>query len=244
MKKIKKVAVTPIEPKTGHIYDTTNIDNKAENTYSANVIDKLNTYSATEQVVGTWVDGRPLYRKVIQLSTPTTNTNGTTAWSSPQLILENVDFVFLKNSFVVKPTVDGNSIYDEIIPAPFYNQTGMVIVALRKTNGNTVDCVLGNSITSYSNIPIYLICEYTKPTDKGNVMINFTVNCSHVDIGNKTYQAEYGMTWTEWIYSEYNVDGYYVEGTDIRLNAQYYLTSAKITDTIQANTAYATSKGK
>ena len=38
-KYIEKKSVTPIEPKTGHIYDTTNIDNKAENTYSANVID-------------------------------------------------------------------------------------------------------------------------------------------------------------------------------------------------------------
>lgn len=38
---IQKASVTPIEPKTGHIYDTTNIDNKAENTYSANTIDGL-----------------------------------------------------------------------------------------------------------------------------------------------------------------------------------------------------------
>lgn len=40
-KKIKKVAVTPIEEKTAHVYDTTNIDNKNENTYSANIIDGL-----------------------------------------------------------------------------------------------------------------------------------------------------------------------------------------------------------
>ena len=40
-KPIEKKSVTPIEPKTGHIYDTTNIDNKAENTYSANTIDGL-----------------------------------------------------------------------------------------------------------------------------------------------------------------------------------------------------------
>lgn len=39
--KIIKKAVTPIEEKTGHIYNTTNIDNKTENTYSANTIDGL-----------------------------------------------------------------------------------------------------------------------------------------------------------------------------------------------------------
>lgn len=166
MKYIRRVSKVKNDDTKGYIINSTNVEDKEKNTYSAEIIDGLvkETYLTTEQVVGTWIDGKPLYRKVIQLSTPTTNTNGTTAWSSPQLILENVDFVFLKNSFVVKPTVDGNSIFDEIIPAPFYNQTGMVIVALRKTNGNTVDCVLGNSITSYSNIPIYLICEYTKTT--------------------------------------------------------------------------------
>lgn len=54
MKTIKKVSVTPIEEKTGHIYDTTNIDNKAENTYSAEIIDthfqeklNVNSYFAT-----------------------------------------------------------------------------------------------------------------------------------------------------------------------------------------------------
>lgn len=38
-KLIEKASVAPMDEKTGHIYDTTNIDNKAENTYSANVID-------------------------------------------------------------------------------------------------------------------------------------------------------------------------------------------------------------
>ena len=40
-KKIKKVSVAPIDPITGSIVDTTNIDDKTKNTYSANVIDKL-----------------------------------------------------------------------------------------------------------------------------------------------------------------------------------------------------------
>ena len=41
MKTIKKVAVTPKDEKTGHIFNTTNIDNKAENTYSAEIINGL-----------------------------------------------------------------------------------------------------------------------------------------------------------------------------------------------------------
>ena len=42
-KKIKKVSVAPIDPITGSIVDTTNIDDKTSNTYSANVIDTKET---------------------------------------------------------------------------------------------------------------------------------------------------------------------------------------------------------
>ena len=67
--KIIKKAVTPMEEKTGHIYDTTNIANKAKNTYSAEIIDGLvkNVYSTNEVVVGEWIDGKPIYRKVFLL---------------------------------------------------------------------------------------------------------------------------------------------------------------------------------
>ena len=36
-------------------------------------------------------------------------------------------------------------------------------------------------------------------------IISFTV-------GNTSFQAEDGMTWGEWVDSEYNVDGYYHDG--------------------------------
>ena len=42
----------------------------------------------------------------------------------------------------------------------------------------------------------------------GISLISFTIE-------NTSYQAEEGMTWTEWIESEYNVDGYRIVGDDI-----------------------------
>lgn len=33
--------------------------------YSCNYINNMNTYSTTEKKIGTWIDGKPLYRKVI-----------------------------------------------------------------------------------------------------------------------------------------------------------------------------------
>jgi hypothetical protein len=49
-KLIEKASVTPIEGKTGHIYDTTNVDNKNENTYSANTIDGLISEEINEKI--------------------------------------------------------------------------------------------------------------------------------------------------------------------------------------------------
>ena len=44
--------------------------------YSCNYIDNLHTYSAIERRIGTWVNGKPLYRKVINVTIPNTNTDG------------------------------------------------------------------------------------------------------------------------------------------------------------------------
>ena len=38
-----------------------------QDTYSCDYINKLHTYSTKEQVIGTWVDGKPLYRKTINI---------------------------------------------------------------------------------------------------------------------------------------------------------------------------------
>lgn len=41
-------------------------------------------------------------------------------------------------------------------------------------------------------------------------VITFTIEDGH-DHSVYTYQAESGMTWAEWVESEYNTDGYYIE---------------------------------
>lgn len=51
-KYIEKKSVAPIDPITGSIVDTTNIDNKAKNTYSANIIDGLNNELLSKVLTG------------------------------------------------------------------------------------------------------------------------------------------------------------------------------------------------
>lgn len=42
-----------------------NYSTNNENTYSCDYMNELNTYKTTEQRIGTWIDGKPIYRKVI-----------------------------------------------------------------------------------------------------------------------------------------------------------------------------------
>ena len=50
--------------------------NKIENQLETNTndINALNTYSTSEQRIGTWIDGKPLYRKVIVVTNDSTLT--------------------------------------------------------------------------------------------------------------------------------------------------------------------------
>ena len=52
---------------------------------------------------------------------------------------------------------------------------------------------------------------YTLEDDAGNVEIVFSINKPIINfsIDGTTYQAEYGMTWTDWLASDYNPEVYY-----------------------------------
>lgn len=87
----------------------------------------------------------------------------------------------------------------------------------------------------------WLKANATKQTTT-QTLITFT-------IGSTTYQAEDGMTWAEWVNSEYNTGGYHMEGNSIYTNYNsiiYYqpYQAANITvyssDIILANGKYDT----
>lgn len=76
------------------------------------------------------------------------------------------------------------------------------------------------SVLSWDNAPI--IC--------------FTIET----IGLQEFQAEQGMTWMEWIYSEYNTDGYKNDSTErvIGSTGTYYIYNVTVNDTIIPNNNY------
>ena len=59
---------TSLVPKVKNEYSTSNTD-----TYSCNQVNKMNSYSTTEQRIGTWIDGKPLYRRTFVGNTGTSS---------------------------------------------------------------------------------------------------------------------------------------------------------------------------
>lgn len=64
MSTLKRYNGTSWERIGGSVAPKTTKTTSDTDTYSCNYVNDLTTYSTTEQVVGTWIDGKPLYRKV------------------------------------------------------------------------------------------------------------------------------------------------------------------------------------
>lgn len=116
----------------------------------------LNTYSTNELKIGTWIDGKPIYRKVIQFTTATTETDLT------------IDVSSLNIDRLVK--LDGtNGTNTDTRPINFLIMFGTtpyyVSARYSGASGNNPDRVLVKCSTAYGGLLSYLILEYTKTTD-------------------------------------------------------------------------------
>ena len=129
IKKVSQTTATQAQVVDGYSTSTTD-------SYSCNYVNSVNTYSTNETVIGKWIDGKPLYRKVIQ-----NNVIGTTVNHGISNIDEITDIklIVLQQSGLYSPQ---NS--DSI----FIGDTDY-IVYLQTTN-----------VLNYK-----IIVEYTKTTD-------------------------------------------------------------------------------
>lgn len=142
--RIKKVSQTT----TLGAQSTNSYNESTENTYSCNYINSINTYSTDEIRVGTWIDGKPLYRKVYIENSPTTG-----AW----------DYVDIDNNYEIK-TYKG-----------FYQRANNRLDTLSVGHEDTMPliCTIRNNQIEYKidstyasgKISAYFILEYIKTTD-------------------------------------------------------------------------------
>ena len=120
-------------------------------TYIANDL-----YSTNEKIVGKWINGKPLYRKVIAITTPTVATEGTfptNKWIATRLT--NIDTIYIKNAFIVADNIKYN--------IPYITKSGGRLGIIINSTNDGMEVITNTTI--FSNKNGYAILEYTKTTD-------------------------------------------------------------------------------
>jgi hypothetical protein len=117
----------------GIVYDAT-----AQKWKNGTVSGGGHTYSTTEHVVGTWIDGKPIYEK----SYPITNTNISTGWN---ILINNVSDI---DTFVSGECALSDSSYGYSWEASYHNNGDIAIYNF-----------LGGDISSANG---YVTIQYTK----------------------------------------------------------------------------------
>lgn len=132
--------------------DTVNIWANGTGAWNVGIAPYINkTYSLDEQVIGTWVDGKTIYRKVIQTAGPT-----------EVEVTKSVDVTSLNVETVVR--LDGRYFWDTSkndVAIMYTNATGFSSIGL--VGGNSIDMYL--TIPGWRNAQATIFFEYTKTTD-------------------------------------------------------------------------------
>ena len=111
-------------------------------------------YSTEEQVIGTWIDGKPLYRRVINSTTPNVETDTALTGKSIYITECNVETMVTLRGIVNTSGVfaySGQSWNDYTFHLNYNSNEKCISVTL-------------NRIT-WANQPLIVILEYTKTTD-------------------------------------------------------------------------------
>lgn len=108
-------------------------------------------YSTNEQVIGTWTDGKPLYRKTISINTPLTTSNTE---------VYNFDTNFIIKNYYGFVTISTSS---QLIPINFYFTNEYNVATYITKNTGKINMKVGSE--AYTNQQVTISLEYTKTTD-------------------------------------------------------------------------------
>ena len=107
-----------------------------------------------EEVIGTWIDGKPLYRKVISGTLNQTET-GTITNTDIATGIINCENLFIKNAYFI------NS--NRYIPIPYFTNSGNSVRMIPVAGGQSITIM--NDYGGYGGSTVIIIVEYTKTTD-------------------------------------------------------------------------------
>ena len=153
MTKLIRKTQQPSDYPSNQIHDA--YSTSTTDTYSCNYINeaRLEEYSTTEKIIGKWINGKPLYRKVITFKALPENTIKTVDCD-----IDNCDNIWIENQFAI-----ANSKYVCILPMPGYDSNVGTSV--------TYSWLMNTTLNIYSNAgwgndwTFYIILNYTKTTD-------------------------------------------------------------------------------
>lgn len=129
--------------------------NEGNRAPSVRAVNELNTYSTEEVRIGTWIDGKPLYRKVISFS-PDTNSNTVSIAHG------------ISNLGVVIKCYGRFQSYssNRLIPQLYYTLDPQFAVSPYSISSTNIEIGYGNWFKTSGNVTnCYIIIEYTKTTD-------------------------------------------------------------------------------
>lgn len=146
-----KVALNP-QPSVANINKVSDTDmNEIKTCVNDNC-----TYSTNEICIGEWIDGKPLYRKVIETTSPLVSTDGTNAYKNVSVNVNDIDYLFIEKSLLR----EGNSIYTD----NFSNMAGNLNFRIEANPVNKYVVMYCNN-TTWSEKAVKIIINYTKTTD-------------------------------------------------------------------------------
>lgn len=125
--------------------------------YTCSYLNERLKYSETETVIGEWIDGKPLYQKVLKITSTVNSTSTDFAHN-----IENVDLIFVKEAFVNQTQGDYNG-WTYPIPVTLYmsntEEDKLSVAASRWGVRFYVQTAWGTAWIKY------VVLNYTKTTD-------------------------------------------------------------------------------
>jgi len=113
-----------------------------------------NVYSTEETRIGTWIDGKPLYRKTINVTS-----RNAVGWS----FFENTSIDNLDNLVSIHALIHSSDV--NWFPIPFYDGYYTIAIRYDRSLGGIGISFNDNSATYMHSKPIRVILEYTKITE-------------------------------------------------------------------------------
>ena len=129
-----------------------------------NISKDMVNYSLEEQVIGSWIDGKPLYQKTIITTAPETTTDGIQVQKTIDLSSLDIDFLTKSEGTVVSDT----TIHSYPPAVSYVNSTNSTAVLTQWYVKSSKMLTISNNYKSYNNRDIYVTIQYTKTTDAEN----------------------------------------------------------------------------